>query len=65
MDEIPAAWVMVPKRIPRARMDASMLQSSANPADGGSNATGGPAIGVQVSQSASGVGTCEYWIGRP
>ena len=42
-----------------------MRQSSAKPADGGSNATGGPAIGVHTSHSASGAGTWAYWIGRP
>ena len=36
-----------------------------NPADGGSKATGGPAMGVHTFHSASGVGMCAYWIGRP
>ena len=41
-----------------------MRQSSAKPADGASNATGSAAIFVQTSHSASGSGTCAYWIGR-
>ena len=51
--------------MPRARMAPSIAQSIAKPADGGSKAAGTPAIGVQTSHSASGVGTCAYWIGRP
>ena len=54
VDEIPAACVIVANSMPRARSAPSVRQSSANPADGGSNATGGPAIAVQSSQSASG-----------
>ncbi len=42
-----------------------MLQSSAKPADGASKATGRAAIFVHTSQSASGSGTCAYWMGRP
>ena len=48
-----------------AARPASVRQSSAKPADGGSNATGSAAIAVQTSHSASGSGTCAYWIGRP
>ena len=51
--------------MPRAFRDPRKLQSRMKPADGGSKATGGPAMAVHTSQSASGVGTCEYWIGRP
>src|SRR5882762_9247376 len=51
VEESPAACVIVPNRIFRALMDASMLQSRTNPAEGGSKATGGPAIDVQVSQT--------------
>src|SRR6266568_1432851 len=47
------------------RQAAIDLQSSAKPADGGSKATGGPAIGVHTFHSASGAGTCAYWIGLP
>ena len=34
-------------------------------ADGGSNAAAYPAMGVQMSHSASGLLTCAYWIGFP
>ena len=44
---------------------SSKAQSSTNPADGGSKATGAPAIAVQTSHSASGSAMCAYWIGRP
>ena len=63
VDEIPAACVMVAKRMPRAIIAASSFQSSTNPAEGGSNATGGPAIGVHTSHSASGSGTCGVLYG--
>ena len=62
---MPAACVRVANSAPRARIAASVRQSSAKPADGGSNATGGPAIRVHTSQSASGTGTCAYWMGCP
>ena len=62
---MPAACVRVAKATPRRRSASSSCQSSTKPADGGSNATGGPAIGVHTSQSASGSATCAYWIGRP
>ena len=38
---MPAACVIVAKRTPRARMPASVFQSSVKPAEGGSNATAG------------------------
>ena len=60
VEESPAACVSVANRTPRAFIIVSTLQSIAKPADGGSKATGGPAIGVQVSQSASECGTCAY-----
>ena len=41
------------------------VQSRKKPADGGSNATGWPAIRVQVSQIARGAATYVYWIGLP
>src|SRR6058998_1938733 len=47
------------------RIAAIDRQSSAKPADGGSKATGGPAIGVHTSHSASGTATCAYWMGLP
>ena len=65
VEEMPAACVIVAKPMSRARSAAIICQSSAKPADGGSNATGGLAIGVHTSHSASGVGTCAYWTGRP
>ena len=62
---MPAACVMVANCTRRFVIDASASQVSTNPDDGGSNATGGPAIDVQVSHSASGSVRCAYWIGRP
>jgi hypothetical protein len=46
VEEMPAAWVRVAKRMPRERIKARLRQSSAKPAEGGSKATGAPAIGV-------------------
>ena len=60
VDEMPAAWVIVAKRTPREVIAATAFQSTMKPADGGSNATGGPAIGVQVSHSSSGDGRWAY-----
>ena len=60
VEEMPAAWVRVAKRMPRERIRARLRQSSTKPAEGGSKATGGPAIGVHTSQRASGAGTCVY-----
>ena len=54
VDEMPAACVIVAKPMLRARSAAIICQSSAKPADGGSKATGGLAIGVHTSHSASG-----------
>ena len=62
---MPAASVRVANVTPRAFIRASDVQSSAKLADGGSKAAGRPAIGVQTSHNARGVGTCAYWIGRP
>ena len=56
---MPAAWVSVAKTMPRACIAATLRQSIAKPAEGGSNATGGPAIGVHTSQRVSGAGTCD------
>ena len=53
------------RRSARAERTESAAQSRMKPADGGSNATGGLAMRVQVSQIASGCGTYAYWIGRP
>ena len=60
VDEMPAACVIVANPMSRARRAAIVCQSSAKPADGGSKATGGLAIGVHTSHRASGVGTCAY-----
>ena len=57
---MPAASVMVANAMPRSRIARIDAQSSTKPADGGSNATGTPAIGVHTSHSASGAGTCAY-----
>jgi hypothetical protein len=53
VEEMPAAWVSVANATPRRRSVVISCQSSTNPADGGSKATGGPAMRVQTSQSAS------------
>ena len=65
VEEMPAACVIVANPMLRARRAAIICQSSAKPADGGSKATGGLAIGVHTSQRASGVGTCAYCTGLP
>ena len=65
VDDRPAAWVSVAKPMPRRCKASSSCQSSTKPADGGSNATGGPAIRVHTSQSASGSARCAYCTGRP
>ena len=65
VEEIPAACVMVANSMPRVRIAESDCQSRMKPADGGSNATGGPAMTVHTSHSDSEVGMCAYWIGRP
>ena len=52
VDDRPAACVSVAKRTPRSRRRPSVRQSMTKPADGGSIATGGPAIGVCTSQAS-------------
>ena len=60
VDEIPAAWVSVTNPMPRSRSARIDAQSSAKPADGGSNAAGTLAIGVHTSHNSSGAATCAY-----
>ena len=54
--EIPAACDSVVNPMPRRRQAASVRQSSANPADGGSKAIGSAAILVQAVAEAEGLG---------
>ncbi len=65
VEERPAACVTVANATPRPRIAARAPQSNAKPAEGASNAAGGPATAVHTSHSANGSGTCAYWIGRP